>query len=75
METLGAINYLHFRLSGPLPDSLLTENGKLKTENVFITAALPPHIPARAGEELMLTVAPSHLHFFDPATGQTINVS
>ena len=75
VETLGAINYLHFRLPGPLPDSFLTENGKLKTENVFITAALPPSIPVRAGEELTLTVAPSHLHFFDPATGQAINVS
>ena len=75
VETLGAINYLHFRLPGPLPDSFLTANGKLKTENVFITAALPPHIPVRAGEELTLTVAPSHLLFFDPATGQAINVS
>ena len=75
VETLGAINYLHFRLPGPLPDSFLTENGKLKTENVFITAALPPSIPVRAGEELTLTVDPYHLHFFDSATGQAIRIS
>ncbi len=72
VETLGAVNYVHFRLPGQLPDSLFTANGKRQTANVIVTAILPPRIPVRPGEELDLTVDPYNCHFFDPATGQAI---
>ena len=83
VETLGAVNYVHFHLPDQLPDFLFTANeqktdtgnSKLQTATDIVTAALPPHIPIRAGKELTLTIAPSHLHFFDPANGQAINVS
>jgi multiple sugar transport system ATP-binding protein len=64
VETLGAVNYAHFQLPGPLPDSANGSN--------LLTAALPPHIPVRPGEELTLSVALSQVYFFDPATGQAI---
>jgi multiple sugar transport system ATP-binding protein len=64
VETLGVVNYVHFQLPGPLPDSANGSN--------LLTAALPPHIPVRPGEELTLSVALSQVYFFDPATGQAI---
>jgi multiple sugar transport system ATP-binding protein len=62
VETLGSVNYVHFSLPDPLA-------GK---DRVPLVASLDPSIPAAPHQGLELALDPYRLHFFDPASGQSI---
>ena len=63
VETLGAVNYLHFYLPDPLAP---------KTGPVAFTASLDPHLPVTPGQDLEMAIDPGRCHFFDPDNGEAL---
>jgi multiple sugar transport system ATP-binding protein len=72
VETLGPVNYVHFRLPKQWNPSLVTPNGKQETADALLIAILSPRVQVRPGNDLVLSVDPYTCLFFDSATGQSL---
>ena len=77
---LGADTYIHFTRNHPpviTPEieELLADTGQdasLLGDTTNFIARVNPDIDVKHGDELMLTVDTSKLHFFDPESGDRI---
>ncbi len=81
VEGLGCELLVHFSLSGKAPSAApdLNDFESLADQVIFRdesvvhgTAKLPPHLPIRQGDTVLLRVETSKLHFFDPVSRESL---
>jgi multiple sugar transport system ATP-binding protein len=77
VEELGSDAHVFFEVDAPPISSETLEASEDRTtlladEKALFNARVSPGTSARVGEPLSLAIDPSRLHFFDPATGESL---
>jgi multiple sugar transport system ATP-binding protein len=78
LDELGSDTHVFFRVDAPRLSGELAEGSDeestalLHEDRTLFNARVSPDTRARSGDRLQLAVDPMRLHFFDPATGDSL---